>query len=141
MRSSAGRGSAGGHESLNGSGGATYLPTVGRNTLRLPPRGKVDLRLGREFAAGVRWRVNVFAEAFNLLNERNLSSVETRAFFVEPPAMTIGSASSGPEQLVFQDAAAIASEKLTTRPFGTPSSSTTGQSRERRVEFGVVARF
>ncbi len=27
---------SGGHESINGAGGAVYLPTVGRNTLRLP---------------------------------------------------------------------------------------------------------
>ncbi len=27
---------SGGHESINGSGGAVYLPTVGRDTLRLP---------------------------------------------------------------------------------------------------------
>jgi hypothetical protein len=30
---------AGGHESINGAGGAAYLPTVGRNTLRLPDTG------------------------------------------------------------------------------------------------------
>ncbi len=30
----------GGRESINGSGGATYLPTVGRNTLRLAPGGR-----------------------------------------------------------------------------------------------------
>ncbi len=29
----------GGHESINGAGGAVYLPTVGRNTLRLPDTG------------------------------------------------------------------------------------------------------
>lgn len=29
---------SGGRETINGSGGATYLPTVGRNTLRLAPR-------------------------------------------------------------------------------------------------------
>ena len=43
---------SGGRESINGSGGATYLPTIGRNTLRLPAQGKVDLRVGREFKAG-----------------------------------------------------------------------------------------
>ena len=130
----------GGHESINGSGGATYLPTLGRNTLHLPPRGKVDLRLGREFAHGQRVRLNVFAEAFNLLNERNLSSLETRAFLLGSNA-TIGGVPTGPTPLVFQDAAEIATEGIATEPFGTPTSSTTGMSRERRVQFGLRLQF
>lgn len=132
---------SGGHESINGSGGATYLPTVGRNTLRLAPRGKVDLRLGHDVHAGARLRLNIFAEAFNLLNERNLTSLQTRAFLVGTNN-TIGGQSPGePTPLVFQDAAEIASEGLTTLPFGTPSSSTSGMSRERRVQFGIRAQF
>ena len=127
---------SGGHETINGSGGATYLPTVGRNTLRLPPRGKLDLRVGKEVVASGRVRMHVFAEAFNLLNERNVSSVETRAFLLGSPAQT-----GAPTPLVFQDAATIASEGLTTPAFGTASSSTTGMSRERRVQFGVRAEF
>ncbi len=127
---------SGGHETINGSGGATYLPTVGRNTLRLTPRGKLDLRVGREFAAGPRVKVHVFAEAFNLLNERNIASVETRAYLLGTPAQT-GAATP----LAFQDMAAIASEGLTTPAFGTANSSTTGTSRERRVQFGVRAQF
>jgi hypothetical protein len=56
---------SGGRETLNGSGGATYLPTVGRNTLRLPPNARVDLRLSREFSLAKRIRINAFAQAFN----------------------------------------------------------------------------
>jgi hypothetical protein len=125
----------GGHESLNGSGGATWLPTVGRNTLRLPVRGRVDLRVGRELRAGPRVQVSAFAEAFNLLNMQSISSVETRAF-------EVGTAVNGVTPLVFQDAAELAAAGLTTqRPFGTANSSTTGLSRERQVEFGVRVQF
>jgi len=127
---------AGGHESINGSGGATYLPTVGRNTLRLPARASVDLRVERGFTVRRGVRVSVFAEAFNLLNERNLSRVETRAFLVGTPA-TMG----GPTPLVFQDAATIASEGLSTAAFGAPTSSTNGVSREREMEFGMRLEF
>ena len=132
---------SGGRETINGSGGATYLPTIGRNTLRLPARGRVDLRVGRDFAVpltvgGHGARLNVFAEAFNLLNTVNLSAVETRAFLVGTPAYE-----GGPTPLVFQDAAAIAAEGLTTPAFGTPRSSTTGLSRERQVELGVRLEF
>jgi hypothetical protein len=133
---------SGGRETINGSGGATYLPTIGRNTLRLPARGRLDLRVGRDF--GVPWKVaargvklNVFAAAFNLLNTENLSRVETRAFLPGTPAYT-----GAPIPLVFQDAAAIAQEGLTTTPaFGTPLSSTTGISRERQVELGLRVQF
>jgi hypothetical protein len=132
---------AGGHATINGSGGATYLPTVGRNTLRLPARGKMDLRAGREFAAGKRLRMNAFVEAFNVLNERNITGVETRAFLPGSAATIGGGTVTGATPLVFQDAAAIASEGLGTAAFGTPNSSTAGSSKERRMEFGLQARF
>ena len=127
---------SGGHETINGSGGATYLPTVGRNTLRLAARGSVDARLERGFALRKGARLNGFVEAFNLLNERNLSRVETRAFLLGTPLVAGGST-----PLVFQDAATIAGEELTTPAFGAPTSSTTGVSRERQMELGVRVEF
>ena len=130
---------SGGHETINGSGGATYLPTVGRNTLHLPARASVDLRVERGFALRNATRVSAFAEAFNLLNERNLTRVETRAFLPETPVVTAGV--TGPTPLVFQDAAAIAGEGLTTPAFGAPTSSTNGVSREREIELGVRVEF
>ena len=132
----------GGRESVNGSGGATYLPTVGRNTLRLAPRVKVDLRLGREVKLGRAVHVNAFAEVFNLFNADNISSVETRAFQLGTAATIGSSTATGPTPLVFQDAAAIALEGLTTEvPFGTPNSSTNGTSKERQIELGLRLQF
>jgi hypothetical protein len=133
---------SGGHESINGSGGATYLPTVGRNTLRLAPRGKVDLRLAREIKLNRGMRLNAFAEAFNLFNADNISSVQTRAFQLGTTKTIGSSTATGPVPLVFQDAAAIATEGLTTEvPFGTPNSSTTGSSKERQIEIGLRLQF
>jgi hypothetical protein len=132
----------GGHETINGSGGANYLPTVGRNTLRLPPRGKVDVRLGRELKVGPKQHLNVFAEAFNLFNAQNISGVETRAFLLGTPNTIGNSTATGPTPLIFQDAAGIATEGLTTDiAFGTPNSSTTGVVRERQIELGVRLQF
>ena len=126
----------GGRETINGSGGATYLPTIGRNTLRLPHRGRVDARLGREFTAGKHLHIDASVEAFNLWNTRNLSSLETRAFLLGTPAQT-----GDPTPLIFQDAATIAGEGLSTPAFGTPTSSTTGASRERQIQLGARLRF
>ena len=127
---------SGGHESLNGAGGATYLPTVGRNTLRLPTRSRVDLRLGRDFTLKTHTHLEAFAQAFNVLNSRNLARVETRAFLIGTPA-----AAGAPNPLVFQSTATIASEGLSTPAFGQPLSSTTGLSRERLLELGLRLTF
>lgn len=142
---------AGGRHSINGSGGAAYLPTIGRNTLSLAPQGSVDLRLNREIAVGPRAHLNAFAEAFNLFNAVNITSVETRAFEIGNPTIignpigTIGNpTATGPTPLFFQDAAQIATEGLTTAiPFGTPNSSTSTSlvSRERQIELGVRLQF
>jgi hypothetical protein len=126
----------GGRESINGSGGASYLPTIGRNTLRLPMRSRVDLRAGRGFAFHEHLRLNAFAEAFNLLNTQSLSRVETRAFLVGTPA-TIGA----PTPLIFQDAATVTSEGIATPAFGTPTSSTAAASRERQLQLGLRLEF
>jgi hypothetical protein len=131
----------GGRESINGSGGAVYLPTVGRNTLRLPAYGRVDVRMQRAFALGGRWRAAAFVQAFNLLNTQTVTSVQTRAFL---PGTAAASASSPnpPTPLVFQDAAAIAAEGLTTTlPFGAPRSSSGGFNHERQIELGLRVRF
>ncbi len=127
----------GGRESINGAGGATYLPTVGRNTLRLPAHGRVDLRLNRGFGWGQRWRGTAFVQVFNLLNTQTITSVQTRAFLLGTPT-----SAGAPTPLVFQDATAVASEGLTTTlPFGTPRSSTNGAQHERQLELGVRLRF
>jgi len=127
---------SGGRDSINGSGGATYLPTLGRNTLRLPMRSHVNLRAGRGFTLHEHLRLNAFAEAFNLLNTQSFSRIQTRAFLVGTPAVT-----GGPTPLIFQDAATVTAEGITTQPFGTPTSSTAGVSRERQLEIGVRLEF
>ena len=121
---------AGGRESLNGSGGATYLPNVGRNTLRLPMEAAVDLRLSRAIPLPKRMTLRLTAEGYNLLNHRNVTSVTQRAFVV-------GTAVNGVTPLVFQDAAAIATEGLTSRPFGTETGSGTDLTRARRLQGGL----
>jgi hypothetical protein len=124
----------GGHTSLNGSGGALYLPTVGRNTLRLPLMVNVDLRVGRGFRLGSKATLEASAEAFNLLNHPNVASVVQRAYLAGTPA-------GGLTPLVFQSAAAIAAEGLNTQPFGTRTATGTNLARERQVQFGLRITF
>ena len=125
---------AGGHESLNGSGGALYLPTVGRDTLRIPYTALFDLRLTRDFRPKARVQVHASAEATNLLNRAQISSVNARAYLLGTPV-------AGVTPLVFQTAAAIAAEGLNTRPFGTPTAASTETARARQLQFNLNLSF
>ena len=124
----------GGRTTINGSGGATYLPTVGRNTLTLPWTQTTDLRFLRAFTVRDRFHTRLSAEAFNLFNHRNTTAVQQRGFLT-------GTTANGITPLIYQDATAIAAEGLTTLPFGTPRNSATLLSRQRRLQFGLRLDF
>lgn len=122
---------AGGRESLNGSGGANYLPSVGRNTLRLPWTENVDVRVSRVLhLSRDKVLMRLSAEAFNLFNHVNATAVEQRAFLVG----TAGT--DGVVPLTFQDAATLQAEGLSGRAFGAPSASANSVTRERRLQAG-----
>jgi hypothetical protein len=136
-----GRRLAGGRESINGSGGSVVLPTVGRNTLRLPDRLNLDLRISRGFRV---WRDGVWlraaVEGFNVMNHLNYSGIEQRAFLAGTPAAIGG---SGPvvTPLVFQSPATVAAEGLNTPPFGAFTSAWTSQAQERQLQMGLRLEF
>jgi len=124
----------GGHETINGSGGAVYLPTVGRNTLRLPDTGRVDLRLTRAVFVSEGMKLRGVAEVFNLTNRVNYSAIMQRAYLA-------GTETNGVTPLVFQNAATVAAEGLNVQPFGTFTAAATGQSPERQVQLGLRVEF
>jgi hypothetical protein len=125
---------AGGRYSLNGSGGAMYLPTVGRNTLRLPDSTTLNLRVSRNLRLHDDVHLELLAEAYNLPNHVNLSGIVQRAYLVGAPV-------AGVTPLVFQNAAAIASEGLNAQPFGTFTDSGTSSSRARALQIGLRLQF
>ena len=119
----------GGFESINGSGGADYLPSVGRNTLRLPESVNLDLRLARRLEVGRRVRLMGSVEVFNALNHTNYSRVNTTAY-------DVGQTTAGVTQLVFQSAAVNPGT-----PFGQFTGAETTLTRERQVQFAVRVEF
>jgi hypothetical protein len=129
----------GGHESINGSGGSVVLPTVGRNTLRLPDSANLDLRLSRSFRLGEALRLRGAVEVFNLMNHVSISGVTQRAFLVGTPGT--GTAPVGVTPLIFQDSATVATEGLNVLPFGAYTAAGMGQARERQVQFGLRIEF
>ncbi len=136
---------AGGRESLNGSGGSTVLPTVGRNTLRLPDSANLDLRMSRSFRlgsrSGERLRLRASVEGFNVLNHVNVSGVTQRAFLAGTPVPLNGTSGFAVTPLVFQDAATVATEGLNVLPFGAYTAAGTNQARERQVQMGLRLEF
>jgi hypothetical protein len=125
---------SGGHESINGSGGAVYLPTVGRNTLRLPDTANLDLRISRSIHTTEHTRLRGQAEIFNLTNRVNYSGITQRAFLV-------GTEANGVTPLLFQDAVTVAAEGLNVRPFGTLTEAANGNMQERQVQLGLRVEF
>jgi hypothetical protein len=92
------------------------------------------MRLSRMFQLSERVRLRGVVEAFNLTNRVNLSGVTQRAFLVGTPV-------GGVTPLVFQDAAAVASEGLNVLPFGAYTAAGTSQARERQVQLGLRLEF
>jgi hypothetical protein len=125
---------AGGRESINGSGGSVVLPTVGRNTLRLPDSANLDMRLSRSFRLSETLRLRGAVEAFNVMNRVNFSGVTQRAFLV-------GTAANGVTPLAFQDAGTVATEGLNVLPFGAHTAAGTSQARERQMQLGLRLEF
>jgi hypothetical protein len=88
---------AGGRESSNGSGGAVYLLTSGRNTLRLPVTMRLDMRMAR---GGSRGRTGAGAGV-----RRGVQCGQSRELLGRrAESVRGGNSGQGSNQIVFQDA-------------------------------------
>lgn len=83
---------------INGAGsGSTRVPWIGRDSYFYPKTAVFDLRLGKNFyipASAIhmdRLRLEIFAEAFNVMNHQNITSLTTEAY-------TLSSVSTSPIQ-------------------------------------------
>jgi hypothetical protein len=65
---------------LLGVGGSSRVPFRGRNVFTGPGGATVDSRLAREFRIKERMRVQFIAEAFNLFNRNNVTSITTTEY-------------------------------------------------------------
>jgi hypothetical protein len=72
-----------------GVGGSNRLPSIERNSFRLPNQANVDFRIARAFPLSGRMRLEVLAEAFNLFNRINYTSLNTTYY-------TIGGTAAAP---------------------------------------------
>ncbi len=68
-----------------GAGGTARIPDLDRNAFNMPKTAVVDLRLSKSFyynPGTQHLRFEVLAEAFNLFNHQNITSVNTQAYCV-----------------------------------------------------------
>jgi Carboxypeptidase regulatory-like domain len=63
--------------SLNGSGGEDLIPPIGRNTYRYPAALNLDMRFSKRIRISDRCSFEVMGEAFNALNHRNVTNIQT----------------------------------------------------------------
>ena len=79
-----------------GNGGTNRIPSVGRNSFRLPYQTNVDLRIARAFQLPGKTRIEVLAEAFNLFNRINYTAVNQTFYTIggtaTAPTLTYNSA-------------------------------------------------
>jgi hypothetical protein len=68
--------------SINGSGGATRIAAVGRNTFRYPYAANANLRLSKRTRLGRRITLELLGESFNLLNHRNVTGIDTTGYTI-----------------------------------------------------------
>jgi outer membrane receptor protein involved in Fe transport len=63
-----------------GVSGDSRVPWVGRNTLVGPGANSIDIRVSREIRISERFRWNLIAEAFNLANRYEITSIDTTQY-------------------------------------------------------------
>jgi hypothetical protein len=74
--------------SLFNSGTGGRAPQVGRNAFPGPGLRNIDMRISRSIPIHENLHLEIFAEAFNLLNQQNRLSVNTTAFSYAAPSAT-----------------------------------------------------
>jgi hypothetical protein len=111
--------------SINGSGGATWIPAVGRNTFRYPGTYTIDLRASRTVPLSEKVRLELMVQGFNVLNHQNVTNISSLGYLISGAS----SANTNPT--------------LTWEPtFGTvTNSNSTNLYRERQLELVLRLRF
>ncbi len=67
---------------VNGSGGEDLIPPIGRNTFRYPAAVNLDLRFTKRIRISDRSSLEVMGEAFNALNHRDVTDIQTVGYRV-----------------------------------------------------------
>ena len=80
---------------VNGSGGDTRLALVRRNFFKQPKIWYLDMRLSRRFNLGERMRFEVLAEAFNLFNRTQVTTVNRTIYTISGTTLNFNAGNTG----------------------------------------------
>ena len=137
-------------QSLNGSGGEDLIPPVGRNTYRYPAAVNLDLRFTKKIRISDRSSLELMGEAFNALNHRNVTEMQTVGYRVsndtahanmatltwqsgmKPGTKTVMTNGGTETQYVYDPTAAFG---------GVTNANSHAISRERQIQIGVKLGF
>ncbi len=137
-------------QSLNGSGGEDLIPAVGRNTCRYPAAVNLDLRFTKRIRISDRASFDLMGEAFNALNHRNVTDMQTVGYRltndtshanmatltwqsgVKPGTKTVMTNGSTETQYLYDPTAAFG---------GVTNANSNTLSRERQLQIGVSLAF
>jgi hypothetical protein len=72
----------------NGSGGLGIIPQLGINTYKLPRKIVDDLRVEKVFAFHEKYKLQFFAQVFNLANHQNVDGIGSTAYKLSGSATT-----------------------------------------------------
>ena len=118
--------------SINGSGGATRIAEVGRNTFRYPAVANADLRISKRTQLTSRVELEVFGESFNLLNHENVTSIDTTGY-----SLSNSTAVGTPSKLTWQSGTTAGSSE-----FGTPlNANNTNLYQDRQLQLSARLHF
>jgi hypothetical protein len=79
----------------NGSGGSTRFALVPRNFFKQPKIWYVDMRLSRRFSLTENTKLELLAEAFNLFNRTQVTTVNTLLYTISGTNLTFNSGAAG----------------------------------------------
>lgn len=72
---------------INGSGGATRLDLIGRNTFRQPTTWVPDLRVAKYFTFQERYKLELLADFFNIANKQNVTQENNTGYSISNPTV------------------------------------------------------
>ncbi len=118
--------------SINGSGGATRIAQVGRNTYREPAIINANLRVSKRTQLTPKMTLEVLAESFNLLNHENITSIDQTGYSISNSS-TAGSL----PKLTWQSGTTVGSSE-----FGTPlNGNNTNLYQDRQIQVSARLHF
>ena len=82
--------------------GVTYIPQIGRNTLRNPRTINLDLRAQKDFTFAEKYNLQLIGEAFNLANHQNVTGITTTGYILNTVAPPTGSPALATSTLNYQ---------------------------------------